>query len=149
MRGDDGGNVGTQGWGSRRWDDPRVLVSLVPREAANGRVGGVPWPGEWKGSERLLVAAGRRPRRVIDYNHRRTGAATDLQSLGTPGRRSTLFRLPEASGARPFEYLRAARATRARYRVCAHVRVRSPTASARRYFSLNSLERLLIHRGKF
>lgn len=36
--------------------------------------------------------------RVIDYNHRRTGAATDPQSLGTPGRRSTLFRLPEASG---------------------------------------------------
>lgn len=28
---------------------------------------------------------------VIDYNHRRTGAATDPQSLGTPGRRSTLF----------------------------------------------------------
>lgn len=34
---------------------------------------------------------------VIDYNHRRTGAATDPQSLGTPGWRSTLFRLPEES----------------------------------------------------
>lgn len=36
--------------------------------------------------------------RVIDYNHRRAGAATDPQSLGTPGRRSTLF-LTAGSGA--------------------------------------------------
>lgn len=125
-----------------------MLVSLVPREAENGRVGGARGPpgaaAAGEGSERLLVA-GRRPRRVIDYNHRRTGAATDLQSLGTPGRRSTLFRLPEASGARPFEYLRAARAARARVAVCARPRTGSFAGSQRAKIFLSKFVRAAVN----
>lgn len=69
----------------------RTCVPVSLRRAGAHRAGRVAhcvW--RWCGSVRVAW--------VIDYNHRRTGAATDPQSLGTPGHRSTLFRLPEASG---------------------------------------------------
>lgn len=92
--------------------------------------------------------------RVIDYNHRRTGAATDPQSLGTPGRRSTLFRLPEASGGKRLNIYAASRIASEQPPLVATLLLLLPllllllSFLAADYFSLDSFERLLTFRER-